>query len=191
MDNKMNRAIYLDRDGVLNEVIFRDGNDIKPIAPWKIEEFKLMEGIKKPLKMLKQLGFYIFVVTNQPDIAKGIVNYHTVKKMNDIILDKLPIDEIMTCPHEDSDNCDCRKPKPGMIISLAKKWKSDLTHSFLVGDNWKDIESGKAAGCTTILLDKFYNKSVQADYRVKNLLNIVEIANHVSQEKQAPQILIK
>ena len=171
----MNKAIFLDRDGVLNAVIFRGGNNIKPIAPWKIEEFKLVSGIKKPLAKLSQMGFHLFVVTNQPDIGKGVVKFSTVKKMNDIVLNELPIDEIMVCSHIDSDNCNCRKPKPGMIISLAKKRGINLCHSFLIGDNWKDIESGKAAGCRTILLDKFYNKSVKADYRVKNLTMSVEV----------------
>jgi len=171
----MNRAIYLDRDGVINEVIFRGGNNSKPIAPWIIEEFKLVPGIKKPLTKLCQMGFHLFVVTNQPDIANGVVKFSTVKKMNDIVLNELPIDEIMVCSHIDSDNCNCRKPKPGMIISLAKKWGINLCHSFLIGDNWKDIESGKAAGCRTILLDKFYNKLIKADYRVNNLEMSVEV----------------
>jgi D-glycero-D-manno-heptose 1,7-bisphosphate phosphatase len=171
----MSRAIYLDRDGVINEVIFRSGNDSKPIAPWKIEEFHLIKEIKKPLQYLKQMGFHLFIVTNQPDIAKGIVEFSTVKKMNDIVMNELPIDEIMVCSHIDGDNCNCRKPKPGMILTLAKKWGINLEDSFLIGDNWKDIESGKAAGCRTILLDTFYNKSVMADYRVKNLAMSAEV----------------
>ncbi len=165
----MKGAIFFDRDGVINEVIFRGGNSIKPIAPWKIEEFKLIKDIKKPLTNLSQMGFYLFVVTNQPDISMGIIKSSTVKKMNDIIMSEFPFNEIMVCPHIDSDNCNCRKPKPGMIKSLAKKWGINLGDSFLIGDNWKDIESGQAAGCTTILIDKFYNKSVKANYRVKNL----------------------
>jgi len=171
----MKRAVYLDRDGVINEVIFRGGDNSKPIAPWEIEEFKLAQGIKKPLEKLSQMGFYLFIVTNQPDIAKGILKFSTVKKMNDIILNELPIDEIMVCSHIDSDNCYCRKPQPGMIINLAKKWGINLRNSFLIGDNWKDIESGKTAGCRTILLDKYYNKSVKTDYRVKNLRMSVEV----------------
>ena len=95
--------------------------------------------------------------------------------MNDIILNALPIDEIMVCKHIDSDYCECRKPKPGMIKTLAQKWKIDVQSSFLIGDNWKDIESGKAAGCSTILIDKFYNSSIQSDYRVENLKMSVEV----------------
>ena len=176
----MKKAIFLDRDGVINEVVFRGGNNIKPIAPWKFEEFKLVQGIKKPLTKLSQMEFHLFIVTNQPDIAKGIIKSSIVKKMNDIVMNELPIDEIMVCSHIDSDNCNCRKPKPGMIISLAKKWGINLEDSFLIGDNWKDIESGKAAGCRTILIDKLYNKTVTADYRVENLTMSVEVVkSHV------------
>ena len=176
----MKRAIFLDRDGVINEVVFREGNNRKPIAPWKIEEFKIIPGIKKPLAKLSQMGFHIFVVTNQPDIAKGVIKYNAVKKMNDIVINELPIDEIMVCSHIDSDDCNCRKPKPGMIISLAKKWGINLEDSFLIGDNWKDIESGKAADCRTILIDKLYNKTVKSDYRVENLTMSVEVVkSHV------------
>lgn len=186
----MKRAIFLDRDGVINEVLFRGGNNDKPIAPWKLDEFKLVPETKKPLAELSQMGFYLFVVTNQPDIAKGVLKFSAVNKMNDIVLKELPINEIIVCSHIDSDNCNCRKPKPGMIISLAKKWEINLLNSFLIGDNWKDIESGKAAGCRTILLDKFYNKSVKADYRVKNLTMSLEVVkSHVT--KPATRKVIK
>ena len=177
----MKRAIYLDRDGVINEVFFRGGDNNKPIAPWEMVEFRLIKNIKKPLKYLRQMGFHLFIVTNQPDIAKGILKFSTVKKMNDIVMNELPIDEIMVCPHIDSDICNCRKPKPGMILTLGKKWGINLEDSFLIGDNWKDIESGETAGCRTILIDKFYNKSVKADFRVENLTMSVEVVkSHVT-----------
>ena len=171
----MNRAVFLDRDGVINEVLFRGGNNTKPIAPWKIEEFKLIQNINRPLNNISKMGFKLFIVTNQPDVAKGILKPSVLEKMNDIILNALPIDEIMVCKHIDSDYCECRKPKPGMIKTLAQKWKIDVQSSFLIGDNWKDIESGKAAGCSTILIDKFYNSSIQSDYRVENLKMSVEV----------------
>ena len=129
------------------------------------------------------------IVTNQPDIARGIVKLSTVKKMNNIITDELPIDEIMICPHVDIDNCNCRKPKPGMILNLAEKWSINLENSFIIGDNWKDIESGKSAGCRTILLDKFYNKSVQADYRTKNLAMSAEVVkSYVTKQQRQRRI---
>lgn len=168
-----NRAVFLDRDGVINEVLFRGGE--KPIAPWRLEEFKLIPGIKKPLEELSNMGYSLFVVSNQPDIAKGYVDLSVVEKMNEIILETLPIQDIMICPHDDSQNCNCRKPKPGMLLDLAKKWKIDLKKSFLIGDNWRDIGAGKAVGCKTVIIDKPHNKAIKADYRIKNLESAVKI----------------
>ena len=170
----MKKAIFFDRDGVINKVVFRNGNYQKPIAPWNINEFKIFPGIKKSFCNLKNLGFKIFVVTNQPDIAKGIIDSCFVSRLNKIILQELPVDEIAVCPHEDKNMCDCRKPKPGMIVSLSKKWGVDCKNSFLVGDSWKDIEAGETAQCTTMLLERHYNTHVKADYKIKNLCQAFE-----------------
>ena len=113
----MNKAVFLDRDGVINNVIFRNGNTLKPIAPWSMKEFRLIPGIEKPLFDLSKSGFKLFIVTNQPDIAKGVISQTFVEKVNKNILRDLPIDEIKVCPHVDLNGCDCRKPKSGMITS--------------------------------------------------------------------------
>ena len=126
----MNKAVFLDRDGVINKVIFRNGNTRKPIAPWSKEEFSLIPDIKDSLFNLKNDGFKLFVVTNQPDIAKGIIDNSFVVEMNEMILKYLPIDEIRFCPHSNMDECDCRKPKPGMILGLADKWNIDCQNFF-------------------------------------------------------------
>jgi D-glycero-D-manno-heptose 1,7-bisphosphate phosphatase len=176
----MNKAVFLDRDGVINNVIFRNGNNLKPIAPWSMKEFSLILGIEEPLLDLSKSGFKLFIVTNQPDIGNGIISKTFVEKVNKIILRDLPIDEIKVCPHVDLNGCNCRKPKSGMITSLAKKWDIDCKKSFMIGDNWKDIESGKNAGATTILLEKHYNTSVKGDYTASNLSQAVEIINQIS-----------
>ena len=170
--------MFLDRDGVINEVVFRGGE--KPIAPWKLEEFKFIQGIKDPLEELSRMGYHLFVVSNQPDIARRYVDASTIEKMNEIILETFPIQDVMICPHDDRHNCNCRKPKPGMLIELSHKWDVDLKNSFLIGDNWKDMDAGKAAGCKTILIDKPYNKHVIPDFRVKNLeqaVNVIKSSN--------------
>jgi len=170
----MNTAIFLDRDGVINQPILRNGLN-KPIAPWSMDEFKLCEGIKNPLKQLANNKYRLFVVTNQPDISKEIIDASLVEKMNEIIRDTLPVDEIAYCPHEDYHECNCRKPKPGMILELSDKWNIDLEKSFMIGDGWKDIQAGESAGCKTILLDKDYNKGVNADFHVRSLIEAVKI----------------
>ncbi len=162
----MNKAIFLDRDGVINKVIIKDN---KPFSPRTFEEFKLFSDILNPLKYLKKAGFLIFIITNQPDIARGLMKESELNKMHETIKNTLPIDEIVVCPHDDADNCNCRKPKPGMLFYLAEKWKVNLKKSYLIGDTWKDMEAGKTADCITILIDTVYNQDVKCDYRVKDL----------------------
>jgi len=175
--NLVNKGIFLDRDGVINEVIFRGGK--KPIAPWNMKEFKLRPGLKEPLAELSKMGYLLFVVSNQPDISKGHVEASVVERMNKIIKESFPIEEVVICPHVDNDACNCRKPKPGMLMELSKRWKINLSESFMVGDSWKDVEAGKSSGCKTILLDKKYNKGVDADYRVKDLISAVKMIKSI------------
>lgn len=172
-----NKAVFLDRDGVINEVVFHDSG--KPSSPWTLEEFKLIPGIKKPLEELSNIGFYIFIISNQPDVARGHIKKDVVEKINKIIYDNFPIKEILVCPHDEHHHCDCRKPKPGMIFILSKKWKIDIKESYLIGDNWKDIEAGKKAGCRTILLERHYNQSVEADYRTEDLESAVDMIKSI------------
>lgn len=167
--------MFIDRDGVINEVVFHEGG--KPSSPWKFEEFKLVPGIKKPLEELISMGYYLFIVSNQPDISRGYIEESTTEKINTILYESFPVRDILVCPHDDHHQCQCRKPKPGMLIELSKKWDIDLERSFLIGDNWKDMDAGKAAGCMTILLDKPYNKEVKGDHRVRNLNEAVDIIN--------------
>jgi len=183
MKNIKKKAVFLDRDGVINEVIYRDGSE-KPSSPWDFEEFRLIPGIKRSLEELNKMGFYLFVISNQPDISRGLVKEGTTERINNIISEELPITEIRVCPHDDYHNCNCRKPKPGMIFELSKKWKIDLEESFLIGDNWKDIEAGKSAGLTCIIIDMAYNKSVDADYRAEKIEKAVELINSLSKNKR-------
>jgi len=168
----MNRAVFFDRDGIINKVIYREN---KPCSPRKVIEFKLMPGIAKILNELRKYEFKIIIFTNQPDISRGLMKIEDLEKMHKIIKEVLYPDRILYCPHDDTDNCDCRKPKPGMLIEAANELHINLNKSFVVGDTWKDIEAGRSAGCITILVDATYNRGVNSDYRVKNLDEAVEI----------------
>jgi D-glycero-D-manno-heptose 1,7-bisphosphate phosphatase len=168
----MNRAVFLDRDGVINKVILRNG---KPFSPRKIEDFELCDGIKEFLLVSKNEGFLNIAITNQPDIARKLVEWDTLNAMHKIIIENLDVNDIFVCPHDSSDNCLCRKPKAGMLFNAAEKWNIDLPSSFLIGDQWKDMEAGKNAGCITILLECIYNKEANSDFRVKNLQSAIEI----------------
>lgn len=165
------KAIFLDRDGVINKVIFRDG---KPCSPRILEEFVFNGGIKEAIHKMKELGYRVFVVSNQPDIARGMISQEFLDRMNQEIWQEVPVDDIFICPHDDHHDCSCRKPKPGLLLEAAKKWKIDLLSSFMIGDTWKDMEAGKRAGCRTILLETPYNQDTGCDYRVKSLREAIE-----------------
>ena len=176
---KLRKAVFLDRDGVLNQVVFHPGIN-KPSAPWKIIEFKFIDGVKKPLDELKEMGFLLFIFSNQPDISRGNIEKGTIEQINTIIYEQFPIKEIIVCPHDDKDNCSCRKPKPGMIVDLSKKYDINLKKSFVIGDGEKDMIAGKNAGCFCILIDTPYNKHVKEKYRVKDLSSAVKIIEKMS-----------
>jgi len=170
---KKNKAIFLDRDGVINKVIIRNG---KPSSPRKLEEFEIFPNVKKCLEAFKEMGFLNIVFTSQPDISRGNLKIEDLEKMHKLILETLPVDDIKFCPHDDIDNCFCRKPKPGLILEASKEWSVDLKKSWVIGDRWKDIEAGKAAGCKTIMMRKKYNKDYKDyDFGVNSLIKTVEI----------------
>ena len=160
------RAVFLDRDGVINRVILLDG---KPYSPRKYDEFILNDGIRESVYKIKELGY------NQPDLARGQITQGVLDLMTQKMRWEIPLDDVYICPHDDHHGCSCRKPKPGMLIQAAEKWKIDLASSFLIGDTWKDIQAGKAAGCKTVLLDAPYNQDVPCEFRVKSLLEAFEL----------------
>ncbi len=168
------RAVFLDRDGVLNRSILRNG---KPHPPASLAELEVTPGAKQALDSLKASGYKLLVVTNQPDIARGITTARTVEEINRRIACDLPVDDIFVCAHTDEDHCECRKPKPGMLKDASRRHNVDLASSFMVGDRWRDIEAGQNAGCRTILIDDGYKEREPArppDARVKSLAEAVD-----------------
>lgn len=151
----MKRAVFLDRDGVINANIERDG---RPVAPKTLAQFRLLPGVEEAVRSLMQHGYLIVVITNQPDVANGLTERTTVDAMHDIIRAKLAVDDIEVCFHNDAAGCDCRKPRPGMILKAAAKHGIDLPRSYVVGDRWRDIVAGRSAGCSTIFIDYGYKQ---------------------------------
>ena len=147
------RAVFFDRDGVLNEAIVRDG---KPYPPADLSQFRVVPHARVELAALKRAGFLLFVFTNQPDVARGSTKRDQVEVLNDALREALPVDEILVCYHDDAAMCACRKPAPGMIFKAAERYNIDLAGSYVVGDRWRDIDAGRVAGCTTIWLDMGY-----------------------------------
>ena len=167
------RAVFLDRDGVLNSPVIRGG---KPYPPAGLAEVSIMPGVRKGLAALRDHGHLLIVVTNQPDVSRGRVTRESVEEINDHLMAELPLDEIMVCFHDNQDLCDCRKPKPGNILQAAGKYQIDLGNSFMVGDRWSDVEAGRRAGCRTIFIDNGYlEKSPETpDIIAKNFSQAVE-----------------
>ena len=155
----LRRAVFLDRDGVLNDVLIRNG---KPHAPTQIEDFRIPPGTAEALARLKQHDFLLLVVTNQPDVARGVQKRDTVEEISRRLRAELPLDDVLTCFHDDQDDCDCRKPRPGLVTRAAQQYGIDLGHSYLIGDRWRDMDAGTNAGCQTIWIDRGYVEQAPA-----------------------------
>ena len=173
----MNRAVFLDRDGVLNPGVNRAG---RLWAPRTVGELQILPGVPEALAALQAAGFQLIVVTNQPDVARGHMKKADVEAIHAYMLEHLPLDGIRVCFHDDRDECACRKPKPGMIYTEAVEREIQLARSFMVGDRWRDIGAGKAAGCRTVLVNAFPEATrIEPDVE---LTNLVEAAAWIAQQ---------
>jgi D-glycero-D-manno-heptose 1,7-bisphosphate phosphatase len=164
------KAVFLDRDGVLNRAIVRDG---KPYPPADPSELELLQGADVACRRLRDAGFLLIGVTNQPDVARGTARQTVVEELNRTVACVLGLDEIRVCMHDDADACNCRKPQAGLLTSAAADYGIDLQASYMVGDRWRDIEAGRRAGCRTIFIDHGYNerRPEAPDFTTDSLLN--------------------
>lgn len=151
----LKRAVFLDRDGVINQSVVRNG---KPYPPHSVDETVIIPGANDDLARLKENGFFLAVVTNQPDVRRATVTRESVEEIHRYLKARLPVDDFFACYHDDSDACDCRKPLPGLLRKAAQVHSLDLNKSYLIGDRWRDIDAGAAAGCRTILIDYHYKE---------------------------------
>lgn len=166
----MHPAVFLDRDGVLNRPVIRDR---KPYPPRSVAELELLPGVPEALRALKAAGYLLVVVTNQPDVARGVAPRAVVDAMNDWLKSVLPLDAILACLHDEDVQCSCRKPLPGLIRRAARELRIECTASYMVGDRWRDVEAGKRAGCKTFFIDYGYDEQQpdSCDFRVTSLLD--------------------
>jgi D-glycero-D-manno-heptose 1,7-bisphosphate phosphatase len=149
------RAVFLDRDGVLNEPVTADG---RPFPPGSLAGLVLTPGAERACTALRRAGFLLIVVTNQPDIARGSRDRRAVDAINDELRRRLGLDDVVVCPHDDADGCECRKPLPGMLLEAAARWGVSLPDSVMVGDRWRDIDAGRGAGCWTVHVARDYDE---------------------------------
>jgi D-sedoheptulose 7-phosphate isomerase len=171
---KARSAVFLDRDGVLNEAVVRNG---KPHPPATAADMRIPAGTAEALARLKERDFLLLVVTNQPDVARGIQHRQAVEEIGRRLRAELPLDDVLTCYHDDQDGCDCRKPRPGLMTCAAQRYGIDLSHSYLIGDRWRDVDAGSNAGCKTVWIDRGYTERAPTsvpDARVGSLPEAVD-----------------
>jgi transaldolase len=167
-------AVFLDRDGVLNRALIREGT---PHPPASVAELEILPNVPEALDALRARGYALIVVTNQPDVARGTASKQMVIDINNHLKDRLNLDAVLTCFHDNADNCDCRKPRPGLLLRAAQDLGIDLSSSFMVGDRARDVEAGQRAGCRTFFVDGNYMEAPpsRCDFRVGSLIEAANI----------------
>jgi D-glycero-D-manno-heptose 1,7-bisphosphate phosphatase len=178
-------AVFLDRDGVLNQELFRDG---RPCPPRNVSELVIVDGARSALEVLKGYGFMLIVVTNQPDLARGRARRADVEEINTRLARTLPLDAIVVCEHDDKDECECRKPKPGMMLRAQEKYGIEICRSFVIGDRWRDIEAGRRAGCRTILIGDGHGEAFPSMPTVR-VDSLPEAVAWITQQKSSQRTL--
>jgi D-glycero-D-manno-heptose 1,7-bisphosphate phosphatase len=170
----MRSAVFLDRDGVINRAFVRDGT---PYPPPSLQDLQILPDVPEALSALKVHGYSLVVVTNQPDVARGTSSRALVESIHDRLSREFDLDAILTCFHDDADECECRKPKPGLLYRAAHDFGIDLSSSFMVGDRWRDVEAGRRAGCKTFFIDRSYGgrPPSSCDFRVESLIEASRI----------------
>ncbi|HTA29513.1 MAG TPA: HAD-IIIA family hydrolase [Candidatus Cybelea sp.] len=164
-------AIFIERDGILN-LPRVDGQH--QITPKTLAELKLNEQAYPVMKQLKAAGFLLIATTNQPGLTDGTVSRLELYRMHDLLQHAFQLDDVLVCPHQESDGCSCRKPEPGLLTEAAFKWRVKLEHSFVVSDKWQDARAARAAGCFSMMLQSCWLGSGHSDFVVPKLKSIVD-----------------
>jgi len=175
------RAIFLDRDGVINRAVVRDG---RPHSPANVAEMEILPGVPEALHRLRAAGFCLIVVTNQPNLSRGIQTQASIEAIHTALRAALPLSDIRVCYHDDADGCGCRKPAAGMLLDAARDAGIDLCASFMVGDRWRDVEAGRRAGCKTIFIDYGYDEPEPVGFDFKAVSLAASVGWILSQSDQ-------
>ncbi|MDB6122776.1 MAG: gmhB 1 [Pedosphaera sp.] len=166
----MKTAIFLERDGILNLVrVERQHQAVPQVA----EEFMVNPEVGPLLQKLKAAGFVLIATTNQPGLSLGDVSRRELDRMHDLLRRTLPLDDILVCPHDKSDMCSCRKPRPGLFKEASFKFHLDMERSFVISDKWQDAQAAREVGCTSLLLNSPWIGSGHHDFVLNSLAEIV------------------
>ena len=167
----MKSAIFIERDGILNECRVERGQQMSPRT---LDDFHVNLDAREPLQRLKDAGYLLLATTNQPGISRGYLSRRELDLMHIVLRKKLPLDDVLMCTHDEMDHCPCRKPSPGLIREAAFKYHLDLDRSFVVSDKWQDAQAAHNAGCTSILLQSPLIGKGHHDFVLPDFKSIVE-----------------
>ncbi len=179
------RAVFLDRDGVINRAIVRDG---KPYPPARLADVRILPGVREACRGIRDAGYLLILVTNQPDIARGTADLQQVSRIHDHLRRYLRLDDVKVCPHDDAAECPCRKPKPGLVLEAARDWDIHLSASYFVGDRWRDMEAAQRAGCRAIFIDYHYRER-RPDPPFISVGSLREAAIRIAQAAKTEEVL--
>jgi D-glycero-D-manno-heptose 1,7-bisphosphate phosphatase len=166
----MKQAVFIERDGILNRVRVEGQHQVSPVTA---EDFHINAGAIPLLKKLQAAGLLLIATTNQPGLSRGYLSRRELDRMHDLLRAKVSLDDILVCPHDETDRCPCRKPKPGLLTEAAFQWHLNLDRSFVISDKWQDAEAARTAGCTSLLLDSPWLGNVHRDFVLPDLAAIV------------------
>jgi D-glycero-D-manno-heptose 1,7-bisphosphate phosphatase len=178
----MKQAVFIERDGVLNAAKVEKQQQVTPLT---LEEFRLYEDAAPLLRSLKAAGLLLIVTTNQPGLSRGYQSRRELDRMHERLRKVFPLDDILVCPHDETDRCPCRKPKPGLLTEAAFKWHLNLDRSFVISDKWQDAEAARIAGCTSLLLQSPWVGKVHRDFLLPDLAAIVDKILQLSGSRRA------
>lgn len=167
----MKLGVFIERDGILNQVRIERQFQVSPLT---LEDLRVNQAAVPLLKKLKAAGLTLIATTNQPGLSRGYQSRRELDRIHDLLRQKLPLDDILVCPHDETDLCPCRKPKPGLLVEAAFQWHLDLDHSFVVSDKWQDAEAARTAGCTSLLLQSPWVGTVHRDFLLPDLAAVVD-----------------
>jgi len=167
----MKSAIFFERDGILNLAKVERQRQISPLS---FDEFEVNGAALEPLQKLKAAGFVLVATTSQPGLSRGYLPRRELERMHALLKQRLPLDDILVCPHDEADRCPCRKPQPGLLTEAAFKWHIDLDRSYVVSDKWQDAQAAHVVGCTSLLLESPWIGKGHHDFVLANLSDLVK-----------------
>jgi D-glycero-D-manno-heptose 1,7-bisphosphate phosphatase len=167
----MKPAVFIERDGILNKAQVERQHQVSPLT---MDQFHLNTQVAALLNELRAAGLLLIVTTNQPGLSRGYQSRRELDRMHQSLRATFPVDDLLVCPHEDSDRCPCRKPKPGLLIEAAHKWGIDLNRSFVISDKWQDAEVARRAGATSLLVQSPWLGDGHHDFVLPDLSSLID-----------------